>query len=155
MAKPKKGVIPPHLKKFLFKKGRKKKSVRRRSRRLDMQAALNRAGRGKKGVSKRFARAAVLARRAKNPSGYAASHRNALLRRLRAARRARPAPKRQLLTIITATKGGKCLSFDGAHFSNKHAPRKFPSISAADQKARELIRKFPILRSYAIHVRYA
>lgn len=111
MAKPKKGVIPPHLRKFLFKKGKAKRSSTRRRR--------------------------------KNPPTAFASRR----------RRHGKTLTRRVYAIITATRAGKRLHFDGQHFSAKHAARKFVTLELATAKAKQLLKTFPVLRGYQVHVR--
>lgn len=115
---PRKGRVPPQLRRFLFKRGhgrvRRKNVARTRTRRRNP------------------------------PIGYESR-----------ARRFRKSIARRALYIITATKAGKRLCFDGKYFSNKHAARKFPTIELAANKAHQMIRANPILRSYAVHVRRA
>lgn len=115
MAKRKKGVIPPHLKKYLFKKGR---AARRKV--------------------KRVVRRARSRLRRKNPSGL---------------RHARRQLSRVVYAIITADRGKTRLTYDGRHFSRRHAPRKFPTLSMAEATARRLLKQYPVLRSYKVYVR--
>lgn len=58
---------------------------------------------------------------------------------------------RPLLFIITAQKGrGKKMHFDGTNFSERAKIKMFPTMIRAEAKARELLKTFPILRSYRV-----
>lgn len=122
MAKPKKGVVPPQLKKYLFKK-------RRASRLSEIKTAIAHE-------KARIATARIHAKRRRNPK-----------------RPSRRGTARRVYGIITATRGGTRLTYDGRHFSKRHAARKFPTLALAESTARHLLKKYPVLRGYQIHVR--
>ncbi len=138
MAKPKKGVIPPQLKKYLFKRRKAKRAIEKiRRARLALDRKTGRVSR----------------LRRKNPVGHSRVGVRRLRHALAKTRRASAPKVRRVYGIITATRGGTRLHYDGRHFSKTHAPRKFPTLSAAEQTARVLLKKFPVLRGYAIEVR--
>lgn len=140
MAKPKKGVIPPQLRKFLFKKGRGKTRRKRGT------------SRALRAIEKiRASRRALDRRIGRNPL-----RRHTSVRRLTRRRQANPgSPIRRVYAIITATKGKTRLRYDGRHFSRAHAARKFITLAVAEAKARQLLKQFPVLRHYQIHIRMA
>lgn len=60
---------------------------------------------------------------------------------------------RPLLFIITAQKGsGKKMHFDGKNFSQRARISTFPTMSAAEDKAKSLLKQFSILRSYRVMI---
>lgn len=59
---------------------------------------------------------------------------------------------RPLLYIITAKASGKKMHYDGQKFSERARVKTFATFDAAETKATELIRKFPVLRRYRIFI---
>lgn len=60
---------------------------------------------------------------------------------------------RPLLFIVTAKKGsGKKMHFDGKNFSERPRVKTFGTMVEAEAKARQLLKSFPILRTYKLFV---
>lgn len=59
---------------------------------------------------------------------------------------------RPLLYIITAQGTGKKMHFDGTKFSERERVSTFSTVDAAQRKALELLKRFPVLRKYKIAV---
>lgn len=131
--KRRKGVVPPQLRKFLFKKGHK--AVRRKAPRKS-----------------RRKRTRVRAPAIRTPAqkrtflAYARSRGAVVGRR----RRRNPVAGRY---IITAEKGRLKLHYNGSKMTDRGRSKKYPSQIAAKTHALQLVHRYPVLNSWSVYVR--
>jgi len=68
-------------------------------------------------------------------------------------RRRNPLQAPAVSHFIYARRGGKALHYDGVKFTSNGKPVYFRSRAQAEHTARELLRKFPVLRTYDVYVK--
>lgn len=140
MKRKRKGRVPPHLKKYLFKKGRRKVRAKKRKVSVTRKKLLRTRAKQWRAYAKKQPDAVVPERYRKRPRRYNPSGRM-------------QAGGMRERYIIVAKRGPKTLRFTGTKFSDSGKATQFALKAQAMHTAKSLLSQYRILIKWDIYVK--